>query len=207
METVAAGESESAPAARTPSMAGAEAGEREIIARAQAGDREEFRALVELHRSKVFGLALRILRSPHDAEDVAQEAFVRAWVALPRFRAESSLSTWLYRIVARRAFDRLETLKRRKAREAPIESADGVPAPAVGTEVEATRRARGMEQLIAALSPAQRAVVTLFYYEDRSVEQVAVALGIPVNTVKTHLARARAALREGWMRAGAEERT
>ena len=94
-----------------------------LAARAGAGDRAAFRALVDVHRDRAYGLALRILRSSPDAEDVAQEAFVRAWLALPRFRGESSFGTWLHRIVARRAFDRLEQLKRRQGREVEIESA------------------------------------------------------------------------------------
>ena len=174
-----------------------------LVGRAAAGDREAFRELVDRHRDRAYGLALRIVRSAHDAEDVAQEAFVRAWLALPRFRGDAGFGTWLHRIVARRAFDRLEEMKRRRGREAPVEAAEALAAPPGGGE--GAGRARRMERLVAALPPAQRAAVTLFYYEDRSVDQVAAALGIPVNTVKTHLSRARAALREGWGRAGGEE--
>ena len=176
-----------------------------LAARAAAGDREAFRALVEYHRDRAYGLALRIVRSPADAEDVAQEAFVRAWLALPRFRGESGFGTWLHRIVARRAFDRLEQLKRRRGREVEIEVAETQVAATGGSEPDP--RSRIMERLIAALPAAQRAAVTLFYYEDRSVEQAAAVLGMPVNTVKTHLSRARAALRDGWLRAAAEERS
>ena len=174
-----------------------------LVGRAAAGDREAFRELVDRHRDRAYGLALRIVRSAHDAEDVAQEAFVRAWLALPRFRGDAGFGTWLHRIVARRAFDRLEEMKRRRGREAPVEAAEALAAAPGGGG--GAGRARRLERLVAALPPAQRAAVTLFYYEDRSVEQVAAALGIPVNTVKTHLSRARAALREGWGRVGGEE--
>src|SRR5690242_4283972 len=80
------------------------ADERRLIARAQSGDTAAFRTLVERHQARAHALALRILRSPSDAEEVAQDAFVRVWTALPGFRGESSFGTWLYRIVARRAF-------------------------------------------------------------------------------------------------------
>src|SRR5262249_60082016 len=88
-------------------------------ARAQAGDTGAFRELVERHQASAYTLALRILRSSADAEEVAQDAFVRVWTALPGFRGESTFSTWLYRIVARRAFDRAQVLKNRRAREQP----------------------------------------------------------------------------------------
>src|SRR6185295_5097350 len=91
--------------------------ERRLIARAQAGDTGAFRELVDRHRGRAYTLALRILRSASDAEEVAQDAFVRVWTALPGFRGESSFATWLYRIVARRAFDRAQVLKNRRTRE------------------------------------------------------------------------------------------
>jgi RNA polymerase sigma-70 factor (ECF subfamily) len=172
------------------------ADERRLIARAQAGESAAFRELVERHRSRAYTLALRILRSPSDAEEVAQDAFVRVWTALPTFRGESSFSTWLYRIVARRAFDRAQVLKNRHAREQSDEKIPERAAPAAADDD--SLRAALLQRLVAGLTPAQRAAVTMFYYEGRSVEQVAVVLGMPENTVKTHLLRARAALRVAW---------
>src|SRR5262245_61998045 len=177
------------------------ADERRLIARAQAGDTAAFRTLVERHQARAHALAVRILRSPSDAEEVAQDAFVRVWTALPGFRGESTFATWLHRIVARRAFDRALVLKNRRVRERPEES---LPEPAVdATDTDPLQAAR-LERMVAKLSPAQRAVVTLFYYEGSSVEQVAIVLGMPENTVKTHLLRARAALRVAWTRASGE---
>jgi RNA polymerase sigma-70 factor (ECF subfamily) len=188
-----------------PEQTPAGSAERELVSRAQGGDSQAFEQLVERHRDHAYGLALRIVRAAADAEDVAQEAFVRAWLALPRFRGEAGFGTWLYRIVARRAFDRLEQLKKRRTRETTIEAA--AESAAGGDDGGSAARARRLEGLIAALSPTQRAVVTLFYYQDRSVEQVAAALEMPENTVKTHLSRARAALRAGWLGNQAEDAT
>jgi RNA polymerase sigma factor (sigma-70 family) len=168
-----------------------------LVERAGARDPEAFRALVDCHRDRAYGLALRILRSPADAEEVAQDAFVRAWFALPRFRGESSFSTWLFRIVARQAFDRFATLRRRRSRETDLEAAEQVAG--AGGAADEARRALKLERLMAGLSEAQRAVLTLFYYEGQSVTQVATTLGMPSGTVKTHLARARAALRREWL--------
>jgi len=189
---------------RSKPVAGGAAGDEEYVGRARAGDAEAFRVLVERYRDRVYGLALRIVRSAADAEEVAQDAFVRAWLALPRFRGEASFSTWIYRIAARRAFDRALTLKLRRGREAGIEAGDGAAA-APGDEAPRTALARQLEQLVAVLPPAQRAAVTLYYLQDRSVEQVAEALGMPQNTVKTHLSRARAALRAAWLERGGDE--
>jgi RNA polymerase sigma-70 factor (ECF subfamily) len=175
--------------------------ERELVARAVERDEEAFRMLVDLHRDRALGLALRITRSRADAEDVAQEAFVRAWGALPRFRGESAFGTWLHRIVARRALDRAETLRTRRGREAELDDANLAEAPACEGARDPLLAAR-LERLMAELTAPQRAVVTLFYGHDQAVEDIAGSLGMPENTVKTHLARARGALREAWQRDG-----
>jgi RNA polymerase sigma-70 factor (ECF subfamily) len=173
------------------------------VERAKLGDDGAFRHLVVRHRDRAYGLALRILRSAPDAEDAAQEAFVRAWRALPSFRGESTFSTWLYRIVARQSFDRLEQIKRRRERETAL---DAVAEPAAAAPGAASGLlARRLERLMGALSPVQRAAVSLYYWQDLSVEDVATALGIPENTVKTHLSRARTELRDAWRRAEHDE--
>jgi RNA polymerase sigma-70 factor (ECF subfamily) len=186
------------PDAGADPVAGAGA-EREWIARARDGDRVAFARLVEAHRDRAYALALRIVRSPADAEEVAQDAFVRVWRALPGFRGEAAFATWLHRIVLHRAFDRLEVLRRRRGRETPLEPAhDPVDARPVGADAAARTREARLARLLAGLTAPQRAVVTLYYLADRSVEDVAATLGLPSNTVKTHLSRARATMRERW---------
>jgi len=176
-----------------------EADERELIRLAQGGDQGAFRRLVERHGTQAYALALRIVRSASDAEEVAQDALVRAWRSLPRFRGDSKFSSWLYRIVVRRAFDRAAVLKGRRDREAPAEGIESLPAEAGGPDPEARERAARLERLVAELPVVPRTVVTLYYYQDRSVAEVARILQMPENTVKTHLSRARAALRTGWL--------
>ena len=176
-----------------------ETDERELIRRAQGGDQQAFRRLVDRHGDRVYGLALRIVRSVSDAEEVAQDALVRAWRALPRFRGDAAFSSWLYRIVVRRAFDRAATLKGRRAREAGTEGIEALAAAGGGPDPEARERAVRLERLVAGLAEVPRTVVTLYYYQDRSVAEVARILQMPENTVKTHLSRARAALRSGWL--------
>lgn len=178
--------------------------EAEWIERARARDTHAFGCLVDAHRHAAYGVALRILRVPEEAEEATQEAFVRAWNALPRFRGDAKFSTWLYRIVTRRAFDRLEALKRRHGRETGVEEAEALPGSA-GPDPEPGQRARLVEELVARLPDAQRAAITLYYFEERSVNEVAMTLDMPPNTVKTHLSRARAALRGAWLRRTGED--
>jgi len=178
--------------------AGGSSEEGEWIERARAGDQAAFRKLVERHSVRAMALARRMLGSDVDAEEAAQDAFLRAWRALPRFRGDSSFSTWLHRIVVRRALDRSAALKVRHAVETGLEEAherSEPPAPG-GTRRELSRR---LDRLLESLPGVQRAAIVLYYYEDRSVEQVAQAMGIPAGTVKTHLHRARSLLRAGWV--------
>jgi RNA polymerase sigma-70 factor (ECF subfamily) len=200
--SVASSDSRAGEGARSGGRAGAEEEERAWIERAQAGDAGAFRALVERYRDRAHGLALRILRSPADAEEVAQDAFVRVWRALPRFRGEAAFATWLFRIVARQAFDRAARLKGRRARESSLEQAPEATDPGRVEDSAGRQRALKLERLIDRLSDVQKTVVTLYYYQDRSVEEVASILALPENTVKTHLSRARAALRSAWSREG-----
>jgi RNA polymerase sigma-70 factor (ECF subfamily) len=174
-----------------------------LVERARQGDAEAFRLLVDRHRDHAYGLALRITRSPEDAEEAAQEAFVRAWLALGGFRGEAAFGTWLHRIVARRAVDVARARKTREARLTEVEDAEMLPA----RDAHATRDVllvQRIERLAQGLSVAQRAVMELFYREDQPVCAIARTLEMPENTVKTHLRRARGALREAWLR---EERT
>jgi RNA polymerase sigma-70 factor (ECF subfamily) len=181
--------------------------ERTLVDRARRGDAEAFRVLVDLHQDRAYGLALRVLRSPADAQEVAQDAFVKAWRALPGFRGDSKFGTWLHAIVVRRALDRAATLKSRRGREVELDAGAEHGTTDVGTSAERAALRLRMEKMLDRLSDAQRAVVTLFYYEERSVDDVAAALGMPTGTVKTHLSRARAALREAWLETHGGERT
>lgn len=191
---------------RTAEAGSPAADERALIRRSAGGDAAAFRVLVDLHRDRAYGLALRLLRSEQDAEEVAQDAFVRAWRAIGEFRGDASFSTWLYRIVWRRAVDRAAILRTRRNRETALDAEDESGALGYVSTAEAARATHAaqaaeapdperFERMIASLSEVQRAVVTLFYQEDRSVAEVGRALEMPEGTVKTHLSRARAALR------------
>ena len=182
--------------------------EESLLRRCRAGDTRAFQVLVEGYQDRAYGLALRLLRSEPDAEEVAQDAFVRAWKALADFRGDSSFRTWLYRIVWRQSVDRAAILRTRRGREESLEARGGaddrsggkrgeerVPATAI-LSAEERADASEWERLTEGLTEPQRAVVTLFYHEDMALKDVARALEMPEGTVKTHLSRARAVLRE-----------
>jgi RNA polymerase sigma-70 factor (ECF subfamily) len=178
--------------------------EPDLLRRCREGDTAAFGVLVARYRDRAHGLALRLLRSHPDAEEAAQDAFVAAWRAIREFRGDAAFGSWLYRIVWRKAIDRAEVIRNRTRREVAVDdparmesvgSADPAGDPPADTAVAAR-----LERLIAELPETARGVVTLFYYRDLSVAEIGAALGIPEGTVKTHLYRARAALREGWLR-------
>ena len=182
------------PAASDPDLA--------LVARARTGDAAAFRSLVERHRDRAFALAWRLTGQRADAEEVAQDALVRAWRALPSFRGDAAFGTWLHRIVTHVALDRRAVLARRRQRETGVDEAAmeglALEEPVAAEDDRVTARAR--VALLAALSEAQRTAVTLHYLEDRPVLEVARAMGVPENTVKTHLSRARAAMRDAFVR-------
>jgi RNA polymerase sigma-70 factor, ECF subfamily len=177
----------------------------ELVARAIGGDETAYGKLVTRYSNYVYTIAVRIVGNESDAEDVAQEAFVRAYRALPRFRGDSKFSSWLYRIAANRA---LTHLKRRRRRVAAVDIGAGPHVEAEASQVDCRDSDRPdhavmdsefrsrVRAAVAELPEQYRVVVTLFYLEERSYKEVAETLGIPMGTLKTHLHRARFLLRE-----------
>ena len=165
------------------------------LRRAQRGDADASRALVERYQGPVFALLGRMLGGVRRGavEDLAQDTFLAVFAALPRFRLDGSarLSTWILTIAARRAIDEL-----RRRPPAPI-AVDDVAAPRERTDAPAERRqlAAAIDRALADLSPPHRAAFVLYELHGLDYQEVAQALGIDVGTVRSRLARARAALR------------
>jgi len=179
----------------------------ELIAKVVAGDEFAYGTLVERYRDFVYTIAVRVVGNDDDAEDVAQEAFVRAYRALPKFRGDSKFSSWLYRITTNRALTHLKRKKRRAAEGiVDIDAGPHIEAEAVDDGrrddespenlVRDEEFRREVRNAVAQLPEQYRVVVTLFYLEERSYKEVAATLGIPMGTLKTHLHRARALLRD-----------
>lgn len=180
-----------------------DAEEQALLQRIRAGDEISFEALVKQHAGAVIGLAWRLIGHREDAEDLAQEAFLRLHRALPAFRGDSKISTWLYRTTTRLAIDHLrrERLKRRlfflRAREDdadPVELA-GDTRRDPGREAATRESMIRLRQAMKLLSPRQQVVFTLRHHEGLSLREIADHLQMETGTVKSHLHRAVTLLR------------
>ncbi len=174
--------------------------EQELVRRAQGGEAEAFDALVGEHQQFVYNLALRAVSDPAEAEDIAQEAFVRAWLALPNFRGQAQFRTWLYRIVTNLCYNRLPRLRRELAALGADEADDRADDTPTGADparsAEAAEQRAFLHQQIAALPQSYRMLVTLRFQQELSYEEIASVMSLPLGTVKTGLFRARAKLRD-----------
>jgi RNA polymerase sigma-70 factor (ECF subfamily) len=170
----------------------------DLVRRAQRGDLGAYEAIVARHQQTAFRAAHVVTRNAADAQDAAQEAFVKAYAALGRFDVERPLRPWLLAIVVnearnrRRAEGRREHLATRAAAQASGEAAPSPEAAAVRSAEAAALR----EQL-AALPERDRTLLYLRYFLDLSEEEIATALGVRRGTVKSRTSRALARLREG----------
>jgi RNA polymerase sigma-70 factor (ECF subfamily) len=147
---------------------------------------QAFERLLDEYRDKVFRLACSLLGDPAAAEDAAQEIFLKIWKALPNFRGESSVSTWIYAIARNTCLTRRRIAADR--RTFSLDEANAAEIPSHDTLAVADSDLRAA---IGRLPEKYRRVLVLFYLEDRSYQQVALALGLPMGTVKTNLHRAK----------------
>ena len=162
-----------------------------LVEAAQDGDLAAFEAIVRRHQAAVYRVALRMLGSRADAQDVTQETFVRAWRSLDRFRRHSAVSTWLYRIVTRRCLDLLAARKpTQELGEVNLERTGPDPAE----RAEHRERLRAMARAIAMLPAEQRAALVLREFEGLSYQQLADVLNASLPAVKGRLHRARLAV-------------
>jgi RNA polymerase sigma-70 factor (ECF subfamily) len=171
--------------------------ERQLVARAGKGDADAFAGLVRAHAPYVYNLALRLLQDPQEAEDLAQETFLRAWRALPRFRAEARFATWLYRIATNLCYNRLPVLK---AELKALDPDEGVPIPDereyVSHAVLSDELQAHLHRAIAELPDGYRLLITLRHLQGMSYAEIAEATQMPLGTVKTGIFRARRQLQE-----------
>jgi len=163
------------------------------------GDERAFRVLVDRHAGVVRRLALNILGDAHEAEDVAQEAFVAAWRARTGWTPEARFTTWLHRITVNKAIDRYRS---RRARPEPHEAitrlAEAAPAAEVENQHQALERqesALSLRGCLAWLPDSQRQALTMFYFEDQDVARIASALNTTEQAVRSLLKRGKQALR------------
>lgn len=172
--------------------------DKRLVTRAQAGDARAFEVLVNRHAPLVYNLALRLVNDPHEAEDLAQDALVRAWRALPGFRADARFSTWLYRIVMNVCFDRLPRLAGELAAldmetddmRTLADDAQELDAAVLSAELSAH-----LNRAIEALPDGFRLVLSLRYLQELSYAEIAAVTGLQEGTVKSGIHRARGQLK------------
>lgn len=165
--------------------------EAELVARVRAGDRRAFEELVITYQHRVFGVAARMLGNRAEAEEIAQETFLRAHRALPEFRGEARLSTWLPAIASRLCLNRLASPDRRLARDDDALAAAPSHEPDAATALERSELDTALRDAIAALPEERRIVVILRDIEGLSYEEIAEALAVQPGTVRSRLHRAR----------------
>ena len=173
----------------------------DIIRRAQAGDPEALTQLIMGQQHYVYSIAMSVLKNPEDAADLAQEAFMRLFRALPQYNGESRFTTWLYRLVVNLGRDEL----RRRGRQVPVippvvdeEGQDGMASVAdddrwadPSLALDSRELRDGVRNALAQLEEHYRLVLTLYYFDDMKYSDIAEVLDIPLNTVKSHIRRGK----------------
>lgn len=180
----------------------------EIISKVLNGDQAAYAALVNRYQNYVFTLTLRMIKSREDAEEVAQDIFIKAYRFLPNFRGDAKFSTWLYTIVNSSC---ISFLRKKKLAvhslddEKVFDVADRTDSGMRANLVEQKSRSAMVNNAISLLSPDDAQVLTLFYKAEQSLEEMAQVLGIEINTAKVRLHRARARLKEKMQQHFSEE--
>lgn len=179
--------------------------EKRLVERCVRGDNEAFNELIRRFEKQVYSLAYRLTGNHDDAEDVASEAFVRAYNAIRRFRGASALSTWLYRIVTNVYLD--ERKRRAAHPQSSLEEYLDVPDGQVKRQIEDSspgpeeiaelaERSSVLQAAINSLPDFQKTMIVLFHIQELPYDEIAQILNMPVGTVKSRLNRARRALRD-----------
>lgn len=172
----------------------------QLVIASRNGDQDAFALLVQYHQRRVFNLVYRMVQDYEEANEVTQEAFLAAWQGLPSFRGDASFATWLYRIAYNCCLKQLELRKRDKN----IQSALQVEYTheyiqideQANAELEAQDRQEVVRRQLSNLPAKYRMVLVLRHLQEKTYEEMAEILKMPIGTVKTHLFRARNLLKE-----------
>jgi len=176
-----------------------------LVQRAQAGDRDALSALVQSQQTYVYSIAMSLMHNPADAADMTQEAFIRLLRSLGTYRGETKFTTWLYRLVTNICLDGL----RRRGR--PVESLDDTASTQSGDDaqsagerladndrwthpeedLELRESATEVRAALGQLPAPQRLALTLHYFQEMRYEDIADTMGLPLNTVKSHIRRGK----------------
>ena len=157
------------------------------------GDTRAFSVLVERYQDYVYTIVVRMLRVREEAEEVAQDVFIKAYGSLSSFRGESKFSSWLYSIAYRKALDAIRKNKKHKSSELLVEITEGEVAAVDNalSYLELQERKAKIEECIGRLGEVEAAIVTMYYYESQSVREIAEITQLSEDNVKIKLHRSR----------------
>jgi RNA polymerase sigma-70 factor (ECF subfamily) len=171
----------------------------DLIEQTLAGDQSAYADLIKRHQRFVFTLAMRFAKSREDAEEIAQDCFIKAYRSLESFQRQSKFTTWLYSIVYTTA---MTTLRKKRIATDSIDDEDtfiqveNKPSSYDENNLENKSRSFYLSQAIDQLLPDDATIITLFYKGEQSLEEIAQTMGIEANTVKVKLFRARQRLKD-----------
>jgi RNA polymerase sigma-70 factor (ECF subfamily) len=173
--------------------------DRDLVGRARRGDREAFTQLIVQYQVPLYNMALRMVGGPDDAADIVQEAFLRAWEKIRTLR-DAPFKSWLFQIAANLCYDHFRRGRRYGTMPEEEQSAKiiglGLPAPDPQERAEANERNRLVRESIARLEHDMRIAIILRDINGLSYDEIATALRVPLGTVKSRIARARAQVQE-----------
>ena len=167
--------------------------DKQLIEQTLKGDTSSFGILVERYQNFVFTIAFRIMKVREEAEEVAQDSFIKAYESLNSFRGESKFSSWLYSIAYRKALDALRKNKKYKASEIIDDITEGEVS---GIEdalhyLEDEERKKAIQDCILKLSEDEATIITLYYFQDQSVREISTITGLSEDNIKVKLYRSR----------------
>ena len=168
------------------------------------GDQDAFAEIVEIYSNSIYQLGYRMLGNRHEAEDIAQEAFIRAYVNIKSFNQDLKFSTWLFRIATNLCIDRIRKKKPDYYLDAEVSGTDGLTmysqlasnSPLPEKELESLELQESVQKEIIKLPEKYRSVIVLKYIEELSLNEISEILDLPLGTVKTRIHRGREALRQ-----------
>lgn len=168
------------------------------------GDQDAFAEIVEIYSNSIYQLGYRMLGNRHEAEDIAQEAFIRAYVNIKSFNQDLKFSTWLFRIATNLCIDRIRKKKPDYYLDAEVSGTDGLTmysqlasnSPLPENELESLELQDSVQKEILKLPEKYRSVIVLKYIEELSLNEISEILDLPLGTVKTRIHRGREALRQ-----------
>ncbi len=174
--------------------------DQQLVAASKRGDQDAFAQLVQRYQRRIFNLVYRMLQQYEEASEITQETFLAAWQGLPSFRGEARFATWLYRIAYNCALKQLETRKRDWAMQAALQAEQVLESEdhfdRADAQIEEHERQAFVQEQLSYLPAKYRIVLILRHLQDKTYEEMAEILTMPVGTIKTHLFRARNLLKE-----------